>query len=290
MPPGRVILDSDEEGEDDAGPPYAAPPPEGSLLATSHIVSISGAETQKSAEASTGSTDLLSRDIQDAHRALMEPTPESKGSNPSANVSAKRPAMSPVMSRNKRRKTMAGAPVEIVKQPTSVERRKSLKTYGSKDRGERGSIVSEIAGSSSRLSGADQRHAAEEGDEDEWEVPGSSPSRDPLASRRESGSSRVKSRTAVRDTITVGSNQSKGTRRSKTLGGQIDSLGPTFSDGTDCTPLTPSKGKGKWGIASSSGDEDEIIDQPRRKRVKRSITMHGHPEAHQHAVTADDQE
>ncbi|KAI9703749.1 MAG: hypothetical protein M1836_007519 [Candelina mexicana] len=289
MPAGRVILDSDEEGEDDAAPPHLAPPPEGSPLTTSHIVSLSGAETQKSAEASTGSTDLLNRDIQDAHRALMEPTPESKGSNPSTNVSAKRPAMSPVMSRNKRRKTMAGASVETMKQPTSVERRKSLKTYGSKDRGERGSSVSEVTGSSSRLSGADQRHAAEKADEDEWDVPGSSPSRDPLASRREAGSTKVRSRTAVQDTITVGSNQSKGARRSKTLGGLIDRPGPTFSDVTDFTPPTPSKGKGKWGIASSSGDEDEIIGQPRRKRVKRSITMHGHPEAHQQAVTAVDQ-
>ncbi|KAI9716650.1 MAG: hypothetical protein M1812_005188 [Candelaria pacifica] len=288
MPPGRVVLDSDEENDEAAAQPHPPSPLQKSNWRDAHTLDLSGAETQKSGEASTGSTDLLNREIQDAHRALMEPTPDSKVSDPSTNASMKRPSVSPTMSRHKRRMTMAGTPSQTAKPPTSVERRKSLKTYGSRDRGVRNSSVSDFAGPSSKSPSSAERPAGGKEDDDEWEVPGSSPSHDPLAARREAGSTKVKSRTAVKDTITVDLNSGKSNKRSKTLGGLPS--GPI-------TELPESAGPASWhlntnqnklGIPSSSGEEDDIMDQPRRKRAKRAITIHGHSVGLQQAVTTDE--
>ncbi len=237
----------------------------------------------------TTKKDLLNRDIQDAHRALMEPTPDSKVSNPSTNLSTKRPSVSPAMSRNKRRRTMATTPSEAFETNTGAERRKSFKTYGSNDRRERGSSISEGRGSTTRISSLNERRASGNEGEDEWEVPGSSPSRDPLAARREAWSTRVKSRTAVKDTITVDSNPSKASRRSTTLGGVPK--GPVSEPPATADPIPSSTTRNETNleIASSSGDEEDVLDQPRRKRLKRSNTMHGYPNEHKQAVTTADQ-
>jgi len=156
-------------------------------------------------------TELLTREIHNAQQSLTETTPEDKIPTSTLITETQRSSTSPVLSRNKRRKTTMGIK-EVYPEASKLKRQKSTKVYGSKSGSQNGF---DFHGSDEEI-----EHGSKERTKpvrDEWEFPSSSASNDPLAPRREAGSTRVKSRNADGDTILVNSDLTSGKKRSNSV-------------------------------------------------------------------------
>ncbi|KAI9873130.1 MAG: hypothetical protein M1830_000793 [Pleopsidium flavum] len=220
----KVIQDSD--GDEDVG--SASNTPMKAIDASDSAIIHPGVSPPaqalpQSADPSTGSTgkppacsslstsELLTREIHNAQQSLTEPSPEDRNPISTTDTNTRRFSTSPVISRNKRRKTTMGITDDTL-ELSKLGRLKSFKVYGSKSSSQKDF---DFHSSDDKI-----EHRSKERNKpvrDEWEFPSSSASNDPLAPRREAGSTRVKSRNAGGDTILVTSSPMSGRDRSRSV-------------------------------------------------------------------------
>lgn len=169
---------------------------------------------------------MLAREIHIAQQSLTEPSPENgRALYESRSTEVELNSMSPELPRNKRRRTTT-AIVEEASKASEAKRRKSTNIYGSKGSSQ---VDCEVYGSNERTRQASKE--GEKGDRDLWEFPGSSASDDPLAPRREVGSTRVKSRNADGDTGNVESYQGPDRKQSSPIKESFETHDTLVHDG-----------------------------------------------------------
>ncbi|MCJ1246459.1 hypothetical protein MMC30_003666 [Trapelia coarctata] len=126
----RVIRDSDDDDDDAGLSPQKHSPDPGRQMDITAFVDLgssppadAGFQVQSEHDRSTGSTELLSQAIRDAHQILLEPSPDTM---PPALRSVMTSMPSPTMSKIQRRKTT----MEAFSFTSSASKTKSVKTYG----------------------------------------------------------------------------------------------------------------------------------------------------------------
>lgn len=103
----NVIRDSDDEDSDDptaANPPLPTVPISSTEIGKVDVESSAPKQLRHSGEPSTGSTELLSREIEDACKRLLEPTPDAVRSTAKPRSSTRQLSSSPAVSRLKSRR------------------------------------------------------------------------------------------------------------------------------------------------------------------------------------------
>ncbi len=193
---------------------------------------------------------MLTREIHLAQKSLTEPSPEDKRSFAMADTEAGRSSRSPQLPRNKRRNATTGI-MEDGSQTSKLERRRSMKVYGSKSSSEKDI---ELNGSGGEM----QHHTSKinEADPDFWEFPSSGVMNESLAPRREKGSARVKSRNATGDPLGTSSIQGR-------LSSGVKAIGDHDGQVSDSNKLAT--------IDSSQSGESNLS----QKRPQRQNDFHG---------------
>ncbi|KAI9821947.1 MAG: hypothetical protein M1827_002529 [Pycnora praestabilis] len=277
----RVVQDSDDDEELEISPPQGEPGTIKSTALNSDEITTDFSPTNpaQSAEVRTGSTEVLTRDIHDAHRALMEPTPDSNKASAAASHSTPRRSLtSPVPSKSKRRRTIIGNVGGINPTVREHERRKSANIPTS-SAGNRTSDDDSINGYTSCAqkvrTGPSNCIDTMNLVQDIWEFPGSSVSYEPVLTSNDASSSKVKSRNASKGTIFGESNDASTENRSASMERRnSDSALLPLADVERTARLGGFEDRASFRMMARAGAEGAAAGTTRKRRIKRNKTYH----------------